>query len=448
MSITRQTRFIFWLLRDLAIKYTRSLILGFFVGFLASIIFWRLFPTYIKPFFMPVDRIGIIGEFTPSNLPLFIQNQISLGLTTIGEDGLPHAGLASWWEATDSGKTYVFHMKDDSLCHNGKSISAEDVNYNIKSVTFSVKDPKTLVAKLDFPYSPFPVLMSKPIFLEGLVGCGPYKVSKIGFKGNDISELRLVPTIKKTNTHVVEYYFYQTEALAILAYKLGQIDKIEDLTNPQDLVKWGQTKVIENIKMNRIVTLFFNLKDSLLSEKNLRQALGYTIDLENQKRALSPISSLSWGYTDKVRKYTYDKEQAKKLFNETKIGTSAAEFTLSTFPLYLDIAQTIANSWNHFGFKTTVKVENSLPSNYQMILSAIDIPPDPDQYPLWHSTQTSTNITNYMNVKIDKLLEDGRQEMDPEKRKKIYADFARRIVDDSPAIFLYYPKTYTIERGK
>ena len=53
----------------------------------------------------------------------------------------------------------------------------------------------------------------------------------------------------------------------------------------------------------------------------------------------------------------------------------------------------------------------------------VDIPKDPDQYSLWHSTQTSTNISHLKNARIDKLLEDGRTELDQEIRKKIYLDF-------------------------
>ncbi|HLD24400.1 MAG TPA: hypothetical protein VJB96_00640, partial [Patescibacteria group bacterium] len=79
---------------------------------------------------------------------------------------------------------------------------------------------------------------------------------------------------------------------------------------------------------------------------------------------------------------------------------------------------------------------------------AQDVPSDPDQYPFWHSTQSQTNVTGYSNVKIDKLLEDGRSELDQEKRKLIYADFQRRLVEDAPAIFLYYAKLYSIKRGK
>ena len=115
----------------------------------------------------------------------------------------------------------------------------------------------------------------------------------------------------------------------------------------------------------------------------------------------------------------------------------------------METAQAIADSWTALGIHTQVRVENSVPSSFQVLLAAQELPPDPDQYPFWHSTQTQTNVTGYdTNVKIDKLLEDGRQELDQEQRKKIYADFQRRLVEDVPAVFLYYPQTYTVRRGK
>ena len=93
-----------------------------------------------------------------------------------------------------------------------------------------------------------------------------------------------------------------------------------------------------------------------------------------------------------------------------------------------------------------MKVESGVPDQYQAILVTQEIPSDPDQYTLWHSTQTQTNLSHYANPKIDKLLEDGRKESDPEKRKKIYFDFQRYLVEDAPAVFLFHPTTYTIIR--
>ena len=57
-------------------------------------------------------------------------------------------------------------------------------------------------------------------------------------------------------------------------------------------------------------------------------------------------------------------------------------------------------------------------------------------------------ITKLNNPRIDKLLEEGRQTNDQIERKKIYQDFQTYLLEEVPAIFLYYPTTYTVTRIK
>jgi len=64
----------------------------------------------------------------------------------------------------------------------------------------------------------------------------------------------------------------------------------------------------------------------------------------------------------------------------------------------------------------------------------------------WHSVQKEGNITNYLSLKVDKLLEDGRSTLSIPERKKIYKKFQKILVDDQPAIFFYYPYLYKIKR--
>lgn len=62
------------------------------------------------------------------------------------------------------------------------------------------------------------------------------------------------------------------------------------------------------------------------------------------------------------------------------------------------------------------------------------MPKDPDQYILWHSDQVN-NIVRYKNLRIDKLLEDGRSVTNINERKEIYSDFQKYLMDDLPASF-------------
>lgn len=445
MTITHRSRYIYWLLKDLFIKYTHSLIFGFIIGFIVSILVIRLWPTIDNLFFVKTNYIGVIGDYTPSTLPLFIQQQVSFGLTSMDQEGIIHPDLSDHWETTDSGKTYLFHIRPDIYWHNGNKVSAYDINYNIRQVKFSVLDISTLKAELESTYSPFPSLVSKPIFLKGLIGVGKMKVTKIKLKGDSIEQLRLVNTNPQEKKIQIEYRFYTTEAQAIIAYKLGQIDEIYDLSSVYGFKNWNNSQITEHTKENRIITIFFNMTNQFLSEKKHRQALGYALPEPKFEKAVSPISNTSWAYYDKVKKYKPDPAQVKKLLGSDFVATDSNSLTITTLPGYLDDAQVIAASWSAIGVKTSVKVENSVPSDYQILITGLDIPPDPDQYTFWHSTQ-STNVTKYNNPKIDLLLEQGRKELDEKKRKQIYFDFQRYLVDDSPALFLYYPKEYTITR--
>lgn len=448
MTLLRKGRLIFLIARELAHKYTKALALGFISGLVLSIGFFRLLPIIKQQWFIPVDRIGMVGDFTPATLPLVIQQYISEGLTNVKPDGTLEPGLATSWAATDSAKTFIFTLRRDAVWHNGKKVTAADINYNIRNVTFSPIDQFTLRANLKAPYSAFPVVVAKPLFLNALVGFGEYRVSNIQLNGNSITYMKLVP-VKSSQAREREYRFYNTEAEAILAYKLGEVNELDDFSAPGDLANWGKSTVTAQTNYNRIVSVYFNVTNPLISDKAIRQALAYAIPYRTDlERAYSPISKISWAYSENTKKYTFDMSAAKKLFGNTEEGTSSAHITISTFAPYLSDAQSIAASWTALGIKTDVRVENSVPANYQVLLSAQDLPPDPDQYPLWHSTQTETNITNYANVKVDKLLEDGRQEMDIAKRKTIYADFQRYLTEDAPAAFLYYAKSYTVKRNE
>lgn len=450
MSFERRFRFYYWLARDLSRKYSRWLAIGFIIGFSFSFLIWQLAPLLHMRLFAPVVRIGVVGTFTSATLPKHIQQQLSFGLTTIAIDGSIKPGIAGWWEATESGKLYTFHLRNDIAWHDGKKLIANDITYGIRDVNFATVDNTTIQVRLstDLAFSPLPSLLAKPVFKSGLIGVGPYKVDKIKLKGDIVSFLKIIP-VTDTALPVIEYRFYSTESQALLGFKLGEVSQVEIANNSDLLKNLGKLKLTTSTRYDEAVTLFFNIKDEIVSEKSIRQALGYALPTFPYERAYSPIAKTSWAYLDKIKHFDPDQKQATKLLQTAKYSSESGQLVLSTFAPYLDTAQAIVASWSAIGISSTIKVENAMPSSYQILLAGFEIPPDPDQYPFWHSTQSQTNIrTNYGNPRIDKFLEEGRKEQDPEKRKLIYFDFQKRLVDDAPAIFLYYPTTYTIYRNK
>jgi peptide/nickel transport system substrate-binding protein len=225
-----------------------------------------------------------------------------------------------------------------------------------------------------------------------------------------------------------------------LAFKIGQVDKISNLQDSDDFLNWKTVIIDKSSNNNSFVGLFYNTEDEKLSDKSIRQALSYAIDKTNfdGERAIGPISPDSWGYNPQVKPYERDLEKAK--------DAKDFKITVSTLPNLLKTAEKIKRDWEEAGISCEVQVVTGIPDNFQAFLATVDIPKDPDQYSLWHSTQTTTNISNFKNARIDKLLEDGRTELDQETRKKTYLDFQRFLVEDVPAVFLYHPNSYTVTR--
>jgi peptide/nickel transport system substrate-binding protein len=391
-------------------------------------------------------RIGMTGRFTLSSLPASILSMIGNGLTKLDANGNVEPSMASSWETPDKGKTWIFTLKDNLYWQDGKKVVSSGITYQFSDLTTERPDAKTIIFKLQNPYSAFPSVVSRPTFKSGLLGTGEYRVTNISMNGTVVEEL----SMRNGNGDRVIYKFYPTEEKTKIALELGLVDRISDIFSPSPLDTWKKMKISEISGTGEYVGIFFNTQDKHLAEKNLRQALSYAINKKTLggKRAISPISVSSWAYNSQVKPYDYDPVKAKTMIDEYKKSAEITELpiSLATTAVLLNKAELVAKDWQLVGIKVNLQVISQVPSDYQAFLAIFDTPNDPDQYSMWHSTQLTTNLTHYQNPRIDKLLEDGRSEINVEARKKIYLDFQRFLVEDSPAAFLYYPVTYTIGR--
>jgi peptide/nickel transport system substrate-binding protein len=371
---------------------------------------------------------------------------VSDGLTQLDENGHVLPALSSSWETTDKGKTWIFTLKDGYFWQDGKKVTSQGINYQFSDVTVERPNDKTIIFKLQNAYSAFPSVVSKPTFKSGLLGTKEWKVSDISLNGSIVEQLTL--TSKSGDKKV--FKFYPTEDKTKLAFQLGKVDRIEGLLDATPFLTWKKVTVDKKVEAGEYVAVFFNTSDNFLSDKNIRQALSYAINKNvlGGERAISPVSVNSWAYNPQVKPYNYDLTKAKQMISEYKKNSKIDVLTvnLNTPPLLLPQAESISSDWRAAGIEVNLKVISTIPTDYQTFLAIYDIPVDPDQYSIWHSTQTTTNITHYQDPRIDKLLEDGRSQIIVEDRKKTYFDFQRFLVEDAPAAFLYYPDIYSISR--
>lgn len=396
--------------------------------------------------------VGMVGAYKVDNLPPEIYRKVSYGLTIINEDGTVSPGIADRWTITDNGKTYTFYLKSNLKFSDGDTVTSDKINYNFADATVERPDKQTIIFKLKDAYAPFLVTVSQPVFKSGSVGVGEYEIADVELNGGFVKQLQVVSTKNKFDT--IYYSFYPSEEALKYAFALGEVTQAKNITD--DSFKQTNFKSFPNAKLeqitnyNKLVALFYNTNDSVLSDKKIRNGLSYALPNEFRygKRTYVSFSPKSKFHTKELLLREQDFNHAKLLLESSQESASnAAAITLEikTQEKYLPVAKEIQQTWAKAGVNTTIETVDSVPDRFQIFLGDFTLPRDPDQYVLWHSDQQS-NITKYKNLRIDKLLEDGRKVTNVSQREQIYEDFQKYLHDDSPASFLYFPYTYTIVR--
>lgn len=426
-------------------RFKILLFFGILVGFFFFILLNLFMPYITKP---GPERIGITGRYHIEEVPTEILSLAAQGLTRMDDEGNAIPAIAESWTSSNEGKTWTFKLRKGLTWHDGESVTANTIQYNFNDVVIERPDDYTIVFNLKNSFSPFPSVVSRPIFRQGFIGTGDWRVRDIRLAGEYISHM----TMQNKGGQTKIFNFYPTEDRTKLAYKLGKVDILEDLIDPQPFDDWEGSSLKSETHYGRYVAIFFNTQDQSLGSKELRQALSYAIDKQSfdRERAISPISPNSWAFNPQVKRYEYDVEHAKNILedNFSEEALSSLSINLVTTPPLLDTAEKVEAFWQDLGIETNLQVASILPNEYQAFLAIYDIPKDPDQYQVWHSTQIQkgTNISHLENPRIDKLLEDGRLEDDALERKKIYLDFQRFLLEEAPAVFLYHPQSHTVIR--
>lgn len=451
---------------------------GFIVGIsllIAVLIFWFIIPPVVDSLAVQTRHyIGIIGEYTLTDLPDEVENKISIGLTDIAEDGSAEPALAERWTIEQDGTTYRFVLKNNIYWQDGSLVTPADIQYQFQDVE-RIVTPNDIVFKLPDAYAPFPTTVSQPLLKAGeiteyffikkpsVVGIGPFRITGYSSNGSRLREL-----IVDGNQERFVYRFYQTEEDAVTAFQRGEVDTVPALARQFDVFNWETVTVDNTLNFSQYVAVFFNTQSPKFT-KNIRQALSYALEKPTgEVRALGPLSPLSWAYLPGGKTYEQDWARgSERILDE--LPAEPLNIELATTNLFSDEAENIKKTWEEFGQKVYTDCQNSSTitekercenakiivtiriqsfpdtANFEALLIGQRTPPDPDQYSMWHSNE-STNFTGYKNTRIDNLLEKGRQTYDQRERTEIYQEFQQFFLEDPPAIFLHYLSNYELQR--
>ncbi|MFH0772787.1 MAG: ABC transporter substrate-binding protein [bacterium] len=451
----KNLRYYYWLALEFVRKHNKLIFLSFLISVITAVSIVTISPYISSTLIRHKKIVGMVGTYNAQSfdkLPDEILTKISSSLTSVNEKGIVLPLLATTWEHSSDEKTYTFTIRRNVLLNNGRMFNAHNVSFSFQDVTQKVVDDYTLQFTLRQPLAIFPLYLTKPVIVYPYIGvAGLYSVEKVKVKNNNIQEVVLSPNRK--DVEPITYVFFSTEGDMITAYKRAKINEmsITNRTLANAFLSWNNSTVSKNVNYDKLLTLFYNANNPLLKEKDFRNAVESSIVYENFKDigelVSSPIPPISWAYNRSLKNRETDIEFAKKTFKRMITASDSAKFTFLTYYDYLDMADTISSNLKDAGLPIDVTFSsNSTQPEFDFMLAYLTIPQDPDQYYYWHSTQSLAKLIGYKNLKVDKLLETGRSTYKIADRKVSYIDMQKTLSDDPPALFLFYPYSYTVKR--
>ncbi len=425
------------------IRYKKPII---FVGLLYIFLVFLITRFYHQKLELLSNSVseGVVGTFTENDLPLVVTSLLSDGLISIDASGAAKPNLVNSWEVNSSVTSFTFKLNDNLKWVDDSKILAKDLNLQISDVKIDTLDDNTIQFNLADAYSPLPTLLTKPIFKkDSLIGTGPYLISSLEKSQIFVRKVVLKPT--KNDLPTVTIRFYPNEKIAKNALQIGEVQSLMGISNIDDSFKEKPFKIISKTNYAGLVAIFYNTKDPILSDRNFRLALRFAAPtIKDAVEAKTTIAPNSWAFNTSVKDFLDNPEQTKVSLEKVKNkGENPIVLTVTTS--LKDIGEKIVKAWNDQGISSLLRVESGIPQNFQALLIAQNIPFDPDQYSLWHSTQDLINISKYSSPnqyspRVDKDLEDGRKTLDQEARKSRYLDFQKYLLDDAPVTPLYFLK--------
>ena len=223
---------------------------------------------------------------------------------------------------------------------------------------------------------------------------------------------------------------------------------------------------------NVYVYLGLNLRDPRFADRRVRQAFAHAINkreiiegvrLGLAREATGPYKPGTWQYNANVHQYPFDPAKARALLASAGwTATDSDGFLVKNgqrfkFDLLLaqgsdegrKVSEIIQSSFKDLGVQVEIRViewaallkDFIKKRNFEAVILAWGITPDPDQYDIWHSSKTSPDELNrigYANAEVDDLLEKGRGTCVEAERKKYYDRLQEVLAEDQPIVFLYF----------
>ncbi|KHF41617.1 glutathione ABC transporter substrate-binding protein [Halalkalibacter okhensis] len=414
-------------------------------------------------------------------------------LVTQDQDMEIQPGLAEEWERVDD-YTWTFKLREGVTFHDGTDFNAEAVSATIERVL----DPEVAStrASLFEMITEIEVISDYEIKLVTEYPFSPLLSNLAHYSGGIISPATIEADYDGSSS--LGENPVGTGPLKFGSWNPGQdivlinneehwgggmkVDEVVFKVVPEDLtrlaeVETGEAHIAEPVPtsdLSRIegsseMSLYrseglgidyigFNMNKEPFDDIRVRQAINLAVDTDAIVehvyngvgiKAEGPMGPGVWGYHPDIKGYDYDIEEAKRLLAEAgyEDGFETTIWTNDNKER-MDITEVVQAQLSEIGIDVNIEVlewgaylENTGSGQHDMfILGWSNMTGDADynQYYLYHSDThgDAGNRSFYHNEEVDRLINEGRQESDLEKRLALYHEAQEIEVEDAPLVLL------------
>lgn len=402
--------------------------------------------------------------------------------------------LAERWETPDP-RTYIFHIRRGVKFHDGSALTSRDVKWTFDSLLqgkirstkaavyrivdrIDTPDPNTVAIHLKEPSSTFLWNLSDGAI--GIVpfgsgdemtshplGSGPFQFvsaetdKEVILQRND-TYWGAVPHLARVRFAVVPDA--TTQALEL---RKGSADLTIDSPMPPDTVltlERDPSLIVQHSPGTRLAYLAFNLRDPILKDVRVRQAIAYALDRRpmieylwrgQAQPAQSVLPPQSWAYNDGVPSYEHNPDKARQLLDaagypavngvrfHVAMKTSTDENTRLMVAVMQQQLRDVGISLDIRSFEFATFFADVTHGAFQLYgLRWIGGNENPDIFEYaFHSSKFPPNGANrgyYSNPRLDALIDQARRETDQTTRKRLYAEVQQILATDLPYINLWF----------
>lgn len=392
--------------------------------------------------------------------------------------------------------TYVVTLKRGVKFHDGHELTSADVAFTFRSFldpafvsprkgafrmvkAVDAPDRYTVVFTLKEPFGSFPVNLVIPIvpdgagaaFREHPIGTGPYRF--VSYAADDRIELTPFGDYfggRPKNDGLI-LKVVPDDIMRGLELRKGTVDVVVNDLAPDIVHQLGKEPQLQLVESQGTDYQYIgiNLRDPILKDVRVRQAIGYAIDrdaiIKHLRRglaipAIGMLPPVSWAFESSgVFAFTYDPAKARSLLDQAgyvdpdgagpeprlhlSLKISNLEFNRLQSSVIQQNLREVGIALDVRTYEFATLYADVLKGNFQMFtLQWVGgSVADPDILRrVFHSSQVPPlgfNRGFYSNPRVDSMLNRAAVETDEHARREMYAQVQREVALDVPYISLW-----------